>query len=360
MSGHEGKIEWRMSMTEKMKAIVFTEQKKVEIMEIDKPKITASELLIASKALSICTVEQRTFKNSNRYPMIGGHEVSAVVVEVGEDVRGYEVGDKVVSTFQYCGYCENCKKGIGQKCLNSRTQKKRILHQEINVGNGGMAQYAAVPATQVCKVGKDLPFHIASLTEPLGCCINSIEKVDVKYGETAVVIGAGVMGLLHTKLLRMKGARVIVSEVDEKRRKISLNTGANYAYNPVEVDGLEYIKELTDGKGADIVVNTTSIYQVGEDAIKLLAPYGRYIAYASLHPAVPIPLDFNEVHHKETQIIGTVSPRAIDFLMAAKLMEYGLIDMADIVHQIFPFEDAQEAFEQSIVPGTYRCIISFE
>jgi len=346
-------------MSEKMKAIVFTEPKKVNVMELTKPSIGPSEVLIQTKALSICTVEQRTFRDSNRYPMIGGHEVSAVIVEVGEDVRGYKVGDKVVSTFQYCGYCENCKKGIGQKCLNSRTQKKRIIDPDINVGNGGMAEYAAVPATQICKIGDDVPFEVAALTEPLGCCINSVEKANVKFGDTAVVIGAGVMGMLHIKLLRMKGARVIVSEVDDVRREKSLNIGANNAFNPVEVDAVEYVMELTNGQGADIVVNTTSIYQVGEQAIKLLAPYGRYIAYASLHPAKPIPLDFNEVHNKEIQIIGTVSPRAIDFLMASKLMEYKLIDMTDIIDHVFDFNQAQEAFNQSIIPGTYRCIISF-
>ena len=346
-------------MSNKMKSIVFTKPMGVEIMEIDKPTITASEVLIETKALSICTVEQRTFKESNHYPMIGGHEVSGVIVEVGEDVRGLKVGDRVVSTFQYCGYCENCKAGRGQKCLNSRTQKKRIQNTDINIGNGGMAQFAAVPATQICKVGENVPFEISAMTEPLGCCINSIEKAKVNLGDTAVVIGAGVMGLLHVKLLKMKGARIIVSEVDEKRREKCLKTGAHIGFNPMEVDIVKEVKELTNGLGADIVINTTSIYKVGEQGVQMLAPYGRYIAYASLHPAVPISVDFNEVHHKETQIIGTVSPRANDFVTASKLMKYNLIDLDDIVEKVFSFEDAQEAFEHAIKPETYRCIIAF-
>lgn len=346
-------------MSEKMKAIVFTEPMRVEVREIEKPIITDSEVLIETKAFSICTVEQRAFKESKRYPMVGGHEVSAVIVEVGNDVRGLNVGDRVVSTFQYCGYCENCKAGIGQKCLNSRTQKKRIQNKELNVGNAGMAQFAAVPATQVCKVSDDVPFEITAMTEPLGCCINSVDKAKAYFGETAIVIGAGVMGILHTKLLRMKGARIIVSEVDEKRREKALKAGANIVINPMEVDVIKHIKNLTNGLGADIVINTTSIYKVGEQALQMLAPYGRYIAYASLHPAVPIKVDFNEVHNKEIKIIGTVSPRAIDFVTASKLMGYGLIDMSDIIENVFPLEKAQEAFELAINPETYRCIIAF-
>ena len=347
-------------MDKKMKTIVFTNPLQVEIMEIDKPKITASEVLIQTKALSICTVEQRTFKDSNRYPMVGGHEVCGVVVEVGEDVRGYKIGDKVVSTFQYCGYCENCKSGRGTKCLNSRTQKKRIINNDLNIGNAGMAEFAAVPATQICKVGESVPYEIAAMTEPLGCCIHSVEKTKAKYGDTAVVIGAGIMGLLHIKLLRMKGTRVIVSEMDEKRREKAIKAGANIAFSPEKIDAVDYVKTHTNGIGADIVINTTSIYKVGEQALQMLAPYGRLIAYASLHPAVPLPIDFREVHSKEIEIIGTVSPSANDFVMASRLMKYELIDMTDVMDYVFPFEQAQEAFEQSIIPGTYRCIISFE
>lgn len=349
-------------MAEMMKSIVQSGPEEVEIWEIEKPVITASEVLVQTKALSLCTVEQRIFKGANNpnYPIIGGHEISGVITEVGADVRGYKAGDKIVTTFQYCGYCSNCKNGRGTKCLNSRTQKKRIVTDNANVGNGGMAQYAALPATQIAKIGDDVPFYIAALSEPLACCINSVAKSKPKLGETAVVIGAGIMGILHVKLLHMQGMRVIVSEVDSARQQIALNAGANVAFNPLEKDPVEYVKELTDGIGADIIINTTSIPSVWQQALNMTAPFARVVAYASQHPDEPQPLSFNWVHNTEIEIIGTVSPTADSFVTATKLMKYNLIDLDDVVDGIYSFENAREAFERAAQPDAYRCVIEFD
>lgn len=346
-------------MAEKMKGIVFVGPQKVEIQEFDKPKIRANEVLLKMRTVALCTMEQRTFRGTGgKYPSVSGHEVCAEIVEVGEDVFGYEVGDRVVSTFSYCGYCENCKKGEGSKCVNTRLQRKRAHSDTVTIGNSGMIQYAAVPATQICKVGENVPDELACLSEPLACCLHSVSKTRVDYGDTCVVIGAGIMGLLHTKLFRMRGARVIMSEMDPERRAKAEANGA-ICIDPSSCDAVQAVMDLTDGKGADVVVNTTSIYQVGEQAIQMLAPLGRLIAYASLHPAVPLPIDLGQVHYKEIEIIGTVSPRQRDFVNATKLMKYELIDMTDVLGYVFPMEEAQKAFEQAITPGTYRVVIKY-
>lgn len=346
-------------MQEKMKGIVFTGPQKVEIMEFEMPVITPSEVLVRHDAFAICTVEQRMFKSENGYPNLGGHEVCGTVVAVGADVRGYQVGDRVVPTYPFCGYCENCMRGRGTKCLNLDLQKKRVISDTVSIRDGGMLQYNAVPAAQLVKIGKDVPLELAVLSEPLACCIHSVSKTKVEFGDTCVVIGAGVMGLLHTKLLRMKGARVIVSEMDPARREKALKAGANLVVNPAEEDAVDFVKRVTEGVGADVVINTTSIYQVGEQAIQMLASHGRLIAYASLHPAVPIPVNFGQVHHKEIEIIGTVSPRPIDYVAAAKLIKYGLIHLEDVLEAVFPMEQAQAAFERAIAPDSYRCVVAY-
>lgn len=350
-------------MAERMRSLVMTGPRQIEIWDdIEKPEITRSELLIRTKAWSICTVDQRAYRGSTNvsYPLVDGHEVAGVIEAVGEDVRGYQIGDKVVTTFQYCGYCDFCKSGRGTKCLNSRTQKKRLADPRLKrIGNGGMAEFVAIPATQVCHIGDNVPFELAAMTEPLGCCIHSVRKTRAQLGETAVVIGAGIMGILHTKLLRMMGVRVIISEVDPVRREKALALGASLAVNPTEKDPIEYVKQVTDGIGADIVINTTSIPQVWAQAIDMTAPYGRIIAYASQHPAEPMPVSFNDIHGREIEIIGTVSPAAADFVTATKLMKYDLIEMRDVLEKVFPFEQAQDALEYAILPGKYRCVVRF-
>ena len=353
-------------MSEKMKGIVFVAPQKVEIKEFNKPSIKDNEVLLKTQAFAICTMEQRLFRNSDNYPCCAGHEVVGVIEEVGADVFGYKVGDRVCSTFSYCGYCENCKKGLGSKCVNNaRVQRKRADGHAsdgtfVSINNSGMIQYAAVPATQICKVGDNVPNELACLSEPVGCVLHSISKTRAQYGDTAVVIGAGIMGILHVKLLRMRGVRVIMSEMDEVRRNKALAAGANEVINPAEEDAVARVKELTEGVGADIVVNTTSVYQVGEQALQMLAPNGRIIAYASLHPAKPVDLDFGWVHGAEVEIIGTVSPRAEDFVNACKLMKYGLLDMSDVLEGTWPMEEAQKAFERSIEPDSYRCVVTYE
>lgn len=350
-------------MGEKMKALVMTGPREVEVWDLDKPEITPGEVLVRTKAWSICTVDQRTYsgRTNPSYPTLDGHEVAGVIEAVGADVRGYKVGDRVVTTFQFCGYCDYCKTGRGTKCQNSRTQKKRLFDSRLNrIGNGGMAQYVAIPPTQICRIGDEVPFELAAMTEPLGCCIHSVRKTRAQFGETAVVIGAGIMGLLHTKLLRMQGVRVIMSEVSEERRNKAVAMGASLTVDPSKEDPVEFVKQATDGVGADIVVNTTSIPQVWPQAVAMAAPYGRIIAYASQHPDEPQMLSFNGVHGREIEIIGTVSPAAADFLAASKLMKYGLIDMRDVLAKTFPFDHAKDALEQALVPGTYRCVITFD
>lgn len=348
-------------MKETIKTLVITREKQLEYWDIEKPTITPNEVLIETKALSLCTMEQRAYLNApkNGYPTIIGHEVSGIIAEVGKDVRGYSIGDRVVTTFQYCGYCEYCKTGNGNQCENAYNQKTRLQNIPSHVGNAGMSQFAALPATQVCRIGDNVSFEHASLTEPLACCVRSVLKTRANFGDTAVVMGAGIMGILHTKLLRMRGTRVIVTDIDEQRCQKAIEAGANLVCNPNKNDLIQFVKEATNGKGADIVINTTSIPEVWHQALSIAGHLARIVAYASQNPPSSYPINFNEIHHTEIEIIGTVSPTAATFVLSSKLIEYGLIDISDVIEDIFTFDKAKEAYERAVKPGSYRCIITF-
>ena len=169
----------------------------------------------------------------------------------------------------------------------------------------------------------------------------------------------GIMGYFHLKLALMRGARVIVSEMDPTRKQKALDSGAHVVIDPGTQDLCEEVKKLTDGLGADVVVNTIPSAAVWNSAIQSLAPYGRLIAYSSQDSKTPIGVDFGMMHSREIEFIGTLNPTIEDNDIATKLITYHLIDMEEVIDARFPFEQGKEAFAAALKPGAYRVIIQY-
>ncbi len=341
------------------KALVLTDIKTLESQVLPMPKVGPNEVLYEIKAVSLCTVEQRVYSGAKNFgfPLLGGHENAGVVIEVGEDVREFKVGDNVVATYGYCGQCEYCKTGRGTRCTNGRKSKNRVEFPGPIIG-GGLAKYLAVPAWQLCKIPADADYNSFALTEPLACCIHSIDKARVEFGDTVVVIGAGIMGMLHVKLAKLRGAYVVVSEPDAKRREFAIKCGADFVVDPINQDAIEEIKKLTNGIGADVVINAIASSKIWADAIAMLAPYGRILAYSSQDEKVPVPIDMGAIHDKEYEIIGTVSPTMESNLRATKLIAKGILSVDDLIEGTFSYDNAVKAFDMASSPNTYRCIIN--
>ncbi len=346
-------------MQEKMKLAAITDVGSIEIQEYDIPQIGDREVLYKLKSVSLCTVEQRSFSGAKNFgfPLLGGHETSGVVVAVGSEVKEFKVGDHVISTLNYCGECDYCKLGMGTQCINKYKDKKRVPDFPGGIIGGGLSQYLAVQTQQLVKVSKTVDFDHIALTEPLACCVHSVEKANIKFGDTVVIIGAGIMGLLQAKLSLMQGARVIISDLDAARRQKALNMGVHVALDPAQEDAVQRVKELTEDQGAEVVINTIPITSIWQDAINMLAPFGRLMAYSSQDKPEPVAISFEQLHNKEYEFIGTVSPSIADNVRASRLISHGLIDMEYFIDSRYDFEDAQEAFERAIVPNTYRVII---
>ena len=345
----------------KMRVAAIMNVGDVQLVEVEKPQVQPGTVLMKVMACALCTVEQRAYSGAKKfpYPLVGGHEFSGIIEEVGPGVIGdWKAGDRVVGTFSYCGECYYCKRGYGNQCENTSRAAKRLDWNGPIIG-GGLSEYVVVPATQIVKIGDNVPFEHAAVSEPLGCCIHSIEKTRIGFGDDVVVIGGGIMGMLHCLLAKMRGARVILAELDEARRELALKNGfAHIAYDPSAVDPVEFVKGLTGGRGADAVFNTTPIATVAADAIKLAGKLGQVVMYSSINPDTPQPIQLGVVHSMETELIGTVSPAAYDMYRAAKLMASGLINPAPFIEKVYDFEDVKEAFEYAIKPNTYRVVVT--
>lgn len=163
--------------------------------------------------------------------------------------------------------------------------------------------------------------------------------------------------MLHVILAKMRGAYVIVSEMDEKRAQKALAMGADKVINPANEDAVSKVKEYSNGIGADVVVNAIASPKIWNDAIAMLAPYGRLLAYSSQDSKELIGVDMDKLHSKEYEFIGTVSPSMASNLKATKLIEQGLIDMEQLIDGRYDMENCKEAFEKASTPNTYRVII---
>ncbi|MGX8833140.1 zinc-dependent alcohol dehydrogenase [Amedibacillus sp. YH-ame6] len=345
----------------KAKTLLIKNKDELEFVDLQMPVLNDYEVLFKTKYCSLCTVDRRTYKGTRNYgyPFLGGHECSGVVEAVGKGVVEINPGDHVIFTSGYCNQCELDRSGRGTQCKNKKQMPKRA-NVDGNILGGGLSEYLAIPAWQVIKLPEDVNMAHAALTEPLACCIHSIEKARIELGDTVVIIGMGIMGYFQLKLAQMKGARVIVSEMDEARKRKAIGHGAAYVLDPSKENVVERVKELTNGLGAEVVINTIPTASVWGDAIDMLAPYGRLIAYSSQDSKDKIGVDFGLIHSKEIELIGTLNPNIDDNERATRLIRYQMINMDEVIDETYTFEDGMKAFEKACEPNTYRVMIRYD
>lgn len=344
-----------------MKVVAITEERKVEVKEVKKPVPKAGRILMKIKACAICTWEQRTFTRESHMPLpfIGGHEIAGEVAALGEGVseKEFPVGTKIVARLIHvCGKCYFCRRGEENLCV----ELNNLDSSEMEImGTGGMGEYLTIDASQAYKIPDSLPDEKAVFAEPLACVLNSIEKGKIELGDDVVVIGGGIMGMLHIIAAKLSGARVILSEPDPARRKLAEELGCDITFNPMETEPVAYIRFLTEGRGAEAVFNTTPISAVAKQAVEMTAPMGRCVMYSSQHPDKPFEISPNWLHNSETVVTGAVSPSVRSFHRSVNLLSKGMVNPEKLVSGVYTCEEAQAAFEAAVRPDTFRIVVTF-
>lgn len=342
-------------MNSKYKVAIMSDVKKIEVLEKTLKQPGGSQVLVKVDSCAICTLEQRMYSGvMKRYPFAGGHEAAGTVVAVGEKVKSLKEGDKVAARLlTSCGECYYCRSGHENQCIISF---KADIHEGVG-GPGGFAEYMMLDAKALYKMADDLELTYAALSEPLACCVHSINNANIELGSDVVVIGNGIMGAFHIQLAKLKGARVIVCEVDEERLEIAKKIGADILINSKEVDPIQKVKELTEGRGADVVFCTAALPQLAADSIQMAGKVGHVVMYSSFHPDNPIELNVNRVHSTEMNITGAVNANTRDFLIATRLLSNRIIDPSLLISEVVPFEKIEHAFNRAIDPKTYRIVV---
>ena len=349
-----------------MKSVVMVAPKKVEIRELATPKPGKNQVLIKVAACNICTAEQRFWSGEygeSVYPMNFGHEYAGTIVELGEDVieSAYPVGSRVaVRGLDACGACYYCRHNAPNLCTHKLKKSPSNTPYEGIKNLGGFSEFICVDIAAVYPLPQDMDFHKAIFAEPLACVLNSVNQTNIEMGSDVVVIGGGIMGMLHLMCAKLRGARVILSEMDDTRRALALELGADEVINPREVDAVQAVKDLTEGRGADTVFNTTAIPAVAKQAVDMCGYLGTVVMYSSQHPKKDIEISPSWLHSSQAKITGTVSPSIVSFEQSVNMLNKKLIDPSKLFYGAFPIEKAQEAFETAVRPDTYRCCVDFE
>lgn len=341
-----------------MKACILISPKHIEIQEIPKPILKDNEVLLKVVSSGICVNDIRDYKGSNwSYPRVGGHEYSAIIEETGDSVSEFSPGDKVVAFItENCGFCKSCQEGHENICENVLKSKKYYNENGLS-GFFGFSEYIAMPKRFLYKIPNGVTSTEAAFTEPLACVLNSIHRCNIQMGQDVVVIGAGVMGLLHVLCLKKKGVRVIISEPDEKRRHYAVQLGADISIDPTTNDPVSTVKEITNGYGADVVINTTAIPNVAEQAIQMTAKSGICNMFSSIHPNTPILVDAGRLHSQEIFVTGTQNGTKYTFKQALDCIAKKIIDVNPLIDDVFDLYHIKDALECASRPDTYKVIV---
>ncbi len=338
-----------------MKAAVFHGPDDLRVVEMPRPEIAETEILLRVGACALCGSDVRTFRHGARNidrPVVLGHELSGTIEAVGAAVSGYRPGERVaVAPGVPCGECVYCRRGIETMC-----ERLRSIGYEFD---GGLAEFMAVPASAVragCvnPVPDGVAFPEAAIAEPLACVINAQELLDVRDGDTVVVIGAGPVGCLHAGLARLRGAAtVVLVDMRAERLQLARTFGADLTIDAAREDVTARVLETTGGTGASVVIVAAPSNRAQEQSIALAARRGRINFFGGLPKTNPmISLDANAVHYRELFIVGSYGSRPAHNRQALELVAGRRLPVRALIGLELPLDrviDGMLAVEQGRV-----------
>ncbi|HEY8345243.1 MAG TPA: alcohol dehydrogenase catalytic domain-containing protein [Bacillota bacterium] len=342
-----------------MKAVVKTKKERgAEYMDLPIPKYGPKDVLIKVKACAICGTDIHMYQwnkwaqeNMERsygpLPRILGHEVSGEVVEVGAQVTKVKPGDVVAAeTHIPCGQCFLCRTGKEYNCLNLTRFK-----------DGVFSEYAVIPEYSAETVPTNISPEMACLFEPFGVAVHATSKVRM-VGDSVFIIGAGPVGLFCTLLAREMGAsRVIVSDVSEYRLGLAEKAGADYVFNPNQVDIVKEVYKLTDMNGAGIVIETSGNVVATKQGFEALRKCGSVVMVGL--PSKPLELNAgSDIVWKGATVYGSYGrDNFTSWEIAKNLLGNKRVDLTPFITHRFGFKDFQEALELAEAGNTGKVLL---
>jgi threonine dehydrogenase-like Zn-dependent dehydrogenase len=343
-----------------MIAATYTQGGAFKIMDVSVPEIADGEMLLRVESTSICGTDTKIMRAGHRKLHDGqlitlGHEFAGVIEK--SRTTAFEEGSRVgIAPNWGCGRCEACIRGMANYCPD-------FSAFGIN-RDGSHAEYVRIPAVvisqgNVVRLAEDAPWETASLAEPLSCVVNAQKTMPVRAGDTVTVHGCGPMGLLHVLLAAATGAeKIIAIDPNEHRLAAAREAGATHVIKTGGAGVRERVLEITAGAGVDAAITAAPVAEIAQEALALLAPFGRLCLFAGLPKDKPqVALDGNAIHYKNLFVTGATGGCNADYRLALRLIQSGRVTVGKVISHRFTMSRLGEAYDTAVSGRAVKVVI---
>lgn len=328
-----------------MKALLLTEYNQFEYTDVPEPEIGPDDVLIRVRVCSICGSDVHGMDGSSgrrQPPIIMGHEAAGEIAAVGANVAGWQPGDRVTfdSTI-YCGDCHFCRKGLINLCDN-----RRVLGVSCDEyrQHGALAEFVAVPQHILYRLPDDVSFVHGAMVEPVSIAVHAASRVPITLDDTAVVVGAGMIGLLVVQTLRAAGCGTIIAvDLNDFRLERALELGADAALNPKSTDVIAEVQAKTAGRGADLAFEVVGATPTVQMAVNVLRKGGSLALVGNLAPRVELPLQ--TVVTRQITLAGSASSCG-QYPACLNMIARGSIQLDPIISAVAPLSEGAAWFDR--------------
>jgi L-iditol 2-dehydrogenase len=323
-----------------MQQVILIEPGKIEIRDVPVPEPSEGEIVVRVNIALTCGTDLKAYVRGHKLiPMPGpfGHEYSGTVAKTGKGITDFKEGDNIMGVHSApCMECGYCKKGLQNLC--EVIMKKKVL--------GAFSEYILLPVHIVRQnlfhKPQDISFEEAALLEPFSCVVHPYSTLKLDKTETALVIGAGPIGLMHLAYLKIKGVKVIVSDYYDNRLILATNMGADRITVPN--DTANVVKEVTDDIGVDLVMECTGQQSVWEKSVNYVRRGGAVVLFGGCPAGTQVTFDAHKLHYNELSLQGSFHYKPQDVLTSYQALKEKKFSLSKLISGEFPLKDLEKAF----------------
>ncbi len=321
-----------------MKVAVYYNNDDIRIEERPKPSISTNEILVKMKASGICGTDVMQWYRIKKAPRVLGHEMAGEVVDIGKNVKKIKKGDRVfVSHHVPCYKCHHCLQGNYTACESLHTG---------NYDPGGFSEFIRVPEENVrfgtFLLPERVTFEDAAMIEPLGCAIAGQNQLELKEGQTVLIIGSGVSGILHIQLAKIKKAKVIATDINEYRLNKAIEFGADHVIDARQYS-VDALKNINNDRLADVVIVCAAAKQAIDNAISSVDRKGKILFFAVPEHDITIP--FVRFWRDEITVTFSYGASPDDLQEAIKLIDSGRVNVRKMITHRVSLSDIVQGFK---------------